>query len=202
MRNMEYFKEKNMKDNKIKLLTYLPICIVINIVGAFIAVQFKLPIYLDTIGTFMASFLFGPLYGAIAGGLTSLINGISFDPASLYFTPVQIIVGFSAGMLYKHGMFNGVKKIPATIIVTVLGSIVSSAIAAFVFNGVTSSGSAYIVAVLKNMGVDVFKAVFSTQIFTDIIDKAVAVFVVSVVLKSLPESLKPKINKKYNVMRG
>ena len=42
------------------------------------------------------------------------------------------------------------------------------------------------------MGVDVFKAVFSTQIFTDIIDKAVAVFVVTVVLKALPESLKPQ----------
>ena len=181
-----------MKDNKIKLITYLPVCIVINIVGAFLALQFKLPIYLDTIGTFMASFLFGPLYGAIAGGLTSLVNGISFDPPSLYFMPVQIIVGFSAGMMYKHGMFKGVKIVPATIIVTVLGSIFSSAIAAFVFNGVTSSGSAYIVAVLKNMGVDVFKAVFSTQIFTDIIDKAVAVFVVTVVLKALPESLKPQ----------
>ena len=51
---LKKWKHRN-KDNTNKLITYLPLCIVISIVGAFLALQFKLPIYLDTIGTFIGT---------------------------------------------------------------------------------------------------------------------------------------------------
>ena len=167
-----------MKNRKIKIITYIPICAAINIAGAFIASTLKLPVYLDTIGTFLSSFLFGPVYGAVCGAITSLVNGIT----SLYFMPVQIVIGLSAGILYNKNMFKGRKIILSTIIVTLIGSVISSAIAAYVFSGVTSSGSSYIVAVMKNMGIGVFKSVFSTQIITDMIDKFIAVFVVLTIM--------------------
>ena len=37
--------------------------IVLNIVGAFIALNLRLPVYLDSIGTVLSGALLGPVYG-------------------------------------------------------------------------------------------------------------------------------------------
>lgn len=55
---------------------------------------------------------------------------------------------------------------------------------------VTSSGSSIIVAVLKNSGVNIVTSVFSTQIFTDLLDKGISFFVVFTILKAMPNRLK------------
>ena len=48
-----------MKRNNTKKLVLISLCIGINVIGALIAVTLKLPIFLDTIGTFLIAFLFG-----------------------------------------------------------------------------------------------------------------------------------------------
>lgn len=58
--------------------------IVLNIVGAFIALNLRLPIYLDSVGTVLSGALLGPVYGVATGVLGSLISGITFDIYSLY----------------------------------------------------------------------------------------------------------------------
>ena len=46
-----------MKRNNTKKLVLISLCIGINVIGALIAVTLKLPIFLDTIGTFLIAFL-------------------------------------------------------------------------------------------------------------------------------------------------
>ena len=58
-----------MRNNNIFKITFMSIAIVINILGGFIAIALKLPIFIDTIGTFLIAFLFGPISGAITGGV-------------------------------------------------------------------------------------------------------------------------------------
>ena len=69
----------------------IAIGIVINIVGAFLALNLRLPVYLDSIGTVLVSGLLGPVYGMVTGVLGSLISGITFDIYSLYYAPVQLL---------------------------------------------------------------------------------------------------------------
>ena len=181
-----------MKKNNTFKIIMMSLCVVFNILGSFLAVALKLPIYIDTIGTFLAAFLFGPIGGMLTGGATSIIAGISFDPMSLYFIPVQLVIGCFAGVFYKKNLFAG-KFIPVgVILVTVISSIVASVIAAFVFGGITSSGSSIIVMYLKEAGVNLVTSVFSTQILTDILDKSVAVMLVLGILKTIPASIKEK----------
>ena len=71
-----------MKKTNTFKITIMSIAVVINIVGAFIATALKLPIFIDTIGTFLSAFLFGPVGGMLTGVVTSLINGLTFDPYS------------------------------------------------------------------------------------------------------------------------
>ena len=56
-----------------KKLTVVQVCFialsaVINIIGGNLALVLRLPIYLDSIGTFLASALLGPVGGVLAGG--------------------------------------------------------------------------------------------------------------------------------------
>lgn len=173
-----------------KKIIFMGLAIAINLVGGFIALTLKLPIYIDTIGTILVSILFGPISGAMVGGLSSIFNAVTFDPISFYFMPVQIIVGLSTGMFFKEQKFKGVKSIISIIVVTVLGSAAAAVIASFVFEGVTSSGSSILVAILKNSGMSIITSVFSTQIFTDLLDKAVSFGVVFTIIKMLPVNVK------------
>ena len=182
-----------MNNKKTLKIIVMAFAVVINIVGAFIAATCKLPIFLDTIGTFLSAFLFGPAGGILTGLATSLINGLTFDPYSLYFMPVQLIIGFTAGMCYKKGLFRGRYLFLGIITVTIMGSIVSSFISAYVFGGITSSGSSFIVMYLKESGINIVTSVFSTQIIFDLIDKAIAVVLVLASIKNIPVSVKMHI---------
>ena len=44
-------------------ITFTAICIALNYVGANIALFLKLPVYLDTFGTILASLILGPIWG-------------------------------------------------------------------------------------------------------------------------------------------
>lgn len=173
-----------------KKIIFMGLAIAINLVGGFLALTLKLPIYIDTIGTILVSILFGPISGAMVGGLSSIFNAVTFDPISFYFMPVQIIVGLSTGILFKKQKFKGVKSVLSIILVTILGSAAAAVIASFVFEGVTSSGSSILVAILKNSGVSIITSVFSTQIFTDLLDKAISFGVVFTIIRMLPVNIK------------
>lgn len=193
-----------MKNFRTKGLIFMALAIVINIVGGYIALNLKLPVYLDTIGTIFISILLGPIPGAIVGGLTSIVNGMAFDPTSFYFIPVQLILGITTGCLFKINIIrkttktiNSVKSILLLVItivfITVLASAVAAFIAAYVFDGVTSSGSSILVALLKHSGASAIKSVFSVQIFTDLLDKAIAFFVAISMINIMPRDIKANL---------
>ncbi len=179
-----------MKKTNTFKITIMSIAVVLNIIGAFIAVALKLPIFIDTIGTFLSAFLFGPIGGMLTGIVTSLINGLTFDPYSLYFIPVQVIIGLIAGICYKKNLFKGKFLILGIIITTVMGSLMASLISAFVFGGITSSGTSFIVMYLKGAGVNIVASIFSTQILFDLLDKSITVLLVLTILKSVPKNIK------------
>lgn len=167
----------------------------LNIVGAFIALTLRLPIYLDSIGTIMVSFLMGPSYGIITGVFGSLVSGITFDVYSIYFAPVQIFTGFLCGVLFNKGFMKGFKMVFGVLIVSVFSSLVGAIICAYIFGGITSSGSSYIVAILSNIGVNKVLSVFIVQFLTDYADKFVTVSLILVVINAMPFSIKQKLKR-------
>ena len=186
-----------MRNNNTLKISLIGMGIALNTIGAFIALSLRLPIYLDTIGTIMVGFTLGPLWGAITGVLASIISGVTSDIYALYFAPVQILVGFFAGWMYKKGWMKGLAKtLLATFGMTIVTSLVGSCIAAYLFGGVTSSGSSYIVVTLMNLGFHPVASVFVVQFFTDYIDKLAACLGILVVLNRMPGDLKAKLGMK------
>jgi len=167
--------------------------IVLNIVGAFIALNLRLPVYLDSIGTVLSGALLGPVYGVATGVLGSFISGITFDIYSLYYAPVQILTGLMAGWMFRTKWLRGYRLPIGGLALSLPTSIASAAITAFLFGGITSSGSSYLVVLMSKLGMNLTLSCFLVQVLTDYADKLIAVLLVAAVLKVLTREMKMKI---------
>lgn len=181
------------KSTNVRNITIVGLGVALNIVGAFIALNLRLPIYMDSIGTIFIACLLGPRYAVLTGVCGSIVSGMTFDPYSLYFAPVQISTGLLAGIMYNKGFLKGIKTPLGVLIFTIPTSIISACIAAFLFGGITSSGSSYIVQILKAIGMSDVFSVFITQVFTDYIDKFIGVALVALGVNALPKSVKSQM---------
>ena len=191
----------NKKIN-IRNLTLVSMAIALNVIGALVALGLRLPIYLDSIGTILIACLIGPKYAVMTGVCGSLVSGITFDPYSIYFAPVQISTGLLAGIMYNKGFLKGKKTPLGVFIFTLPTSIISACIAAFLFGGVTSSGSSYIVQILSHFNVPMVVGVFATQVVTDYADKFIAVIIVALVVSAMPKNYKLSFNQRMNRQNG
>ena len=171
----------------------IAIGIVINIVGAFLALNLRLPVYLDSIGTVLVSGLLGPVYGMVTGVLGSLISGITFDIYSLYYAPVQLFTGLMAGLVFRTVWLKGWRLPIGSLAVSLPTSVVSAMITAFLFGGITSSGSSYLVVLMNNLGMNLTLSCFPVQVLTDYGDKLIAVILVTATLRSMTPEMKLKI---------
>lgn len=170
--------------------------IVLNVVGAFIALNLRLPIYVDSIGTILSASLYGPVYGIVTGVFGSLVSGITFDIYSIYFAPVQICTGLMAGLLFRTKWLKKGRVFLGAFVLSLPTSIGSAIVNAFVFGGITSSGSSYVVQILTKTGMDLTLSCFLVQVLTDYIDKLVAVLLITAVLAALTPDMRERLKGK------
>lgn len=166
-----------------KIQTVMTIGIVLNVVGAFIAMTLSIPFYMDSIGTILVAGLLGPKYAMITGVLGSIASGLTFDIFSLYYAPVQLTTGFFAGLLYQTKWLKGKRMPLGSILVGVPTSLLSAVITANLFNGITSGSSSMLVVLLHNSGLNLVLSVLLVQVFTDYTDKLLAVYFTRLVIK-------------------
>lgn len=107
-----------------------------------------------------------------------------FDIYSFYFSPAQIILGALSGLIPRLKSGSVKEKILLNFIVATPIAIVSAIITAKIFGTVTSSGSSYLVQILRAFGTNDVLAVFIIQFITDYFDKLFAILLVSRVVNS------------------
>jgi energy-coupling factor transport system substrate-specific component len=196
-------------DFSLLAILIIPIAVAVNFVGGQWALLLKLPLYLDTIGTIFASMLCGPWVGALAGGLTNIINGIA-SPVNFAFIPVNVIVGLVTGFLARGNMFSVWWKWLISIILMTLASIISAApIVVFMFGGVTGGGTSLIAATLMATGTNIWLAVIGSDGVFTVIDRSISYFISWFVIKVIPNKTLIKfgcggnyIKKKTNAVKS
>ncbi|MGN0324390.1 MAG: ECF transporter S component [Oliverpabstia sp.] len=170
----------------------IALAICINLVGGQIALFLKIPIYLDSIGTVFIAAVFGPLYGMIPNVVSGLLMGMTVDIYSLYYAPVGIILGLVTGLVYKKYHPKKWWILLAAVVITIPSTIVSSCITAFLFGGITSSGSSIIVQLLSRTPLGMVGSCFVVQFVTDYIDRVICLYVVAVLIKTLQKTMREK----------
>lgn len=169
----------------INMLCVMAFAIALNVIGGQIALLMHLPIYLDSMGTIMTAILYGPFYGILPPLAYGLVMGSTIDIYSLYYMPVGIILGFVTGLVSRRMRLDRAWFIPAAVLITIPGTIVSSVITAFLFGGITSSGSTIIVQFLNKAGLGLTASVFIVQVLTDFADRLLSLVIVSFLLRRL-----------------
>ena len=176
--------EKMRKTSAYKIcLIAFAICI--NLIGGQIALFLKLPIYLDSIGTVFIAAVLGPFYGMIPNVISGILMGMTVDIYSLYYAPVGIILGLVTGLVYKKYQPKKWWILLAAVVITLPSTIVSSCITAFLFGGITSSGSSLIVQLLSKTPLGMVGSCFVVQFLTDYLDRVICLYVVAVLTKTL-----------------
>ena len=101
-------KQKN--SISIIVISLIPICLAINVVGGNLASALKIPLYVDSIGTILIGMLCGPAIGCLTGALTGVVSGI-FSPIMFAYIPVTAIYGLAAGFKKKKKMMTSIPKL-------------------------------------------------------------------------------------------
>jgi len=170
----------------------IPAAVGINFLGKLFASVLKLPLWVDAIGTVLASMLAGPVVGAIVGIVNNVVYGFTTDPVSFVYAITQAVIGIAAGiMAYKGWISNIGKAIVLGLVVGILAAIVSTPLNIMFWEGTTGNvwGDALFATMLaKDM--PLWLASFADSIVVDVPDKIVTVLLSFLIFKGLPKNVK------------
>lgn len=168
-------------------LLLIPIAVAVNFVGGQVAVLLKIPLYLDTIGTIMVGMLCGPWVGGLAGLITNLVLGIA-EPTFIPFAIVNVVVGVVTGLCARWDGFSVWWKWIISMVLMSLASIISAApIVVLLYGGITASGTSLITATLMATGMNIWRAVISTELVFTISDRIISYIITYLIIRVIPD---------------
>lgn len=173
-------------------LSFAALGVCLNILGSFLVMVTRLPVYGDTLGTIFVGVFCGPLYAVPCALVSSLLNA-SYDPFAIPFIPNGLVVALFASLL-RHPRVARLPLVVKAFIVGLPASIVSASVSAFVFGGITSASSSYIVQLLHGVfQLPLVVSVFLVQVFTDYADKFLILAIVTLIIRRIPTRIKEKV---------
>lgn len=177
------------------VLTVSALAVVLNVVGGTLVGLLSLPfLFLDTIGTFLVSALFGIRWGILVGVVSNLVLGVTSGPSNIPFALVQVVIAIIVGFIANRWGYT-IKTAPiAGIIVAVVAPLVGTFIAIAVFGGLTGGAIDVLVLWLEQSGQDAFGAAFWPRLGSNLVDKILTALVTLAIIKAIPATLvKPRV---------
>ena len=173
------------------VLVLIPVAVGINYVGKLFAQLLKLPLWLDSIGTVIASMLSGPIVGAISGAINNIIYGLTMDPISFVYALTSVAIGLTVGIMAYKGRINNLwRAVVVGLVVALVAAVVSTPLNVIFWGGQTGNvwGDA-LYAYLIAHGVPVWLSSFLDELVVDLPDKVATVIIAFLIFASLPKRL-------------
>ena len=170
-----------------RLVSMIPVALVLNIVVGQIIGSVGIPLYLDSTGTVLVAALAGPWAGIATGVLSSLVWS-AFNPSVLPFAATSAAVGGLAGVAIKYGALKNIATVLLSgAVIGIVVGMLAAPVAAFVYGGTAGVGTGAVVLLLREMGHSLLQSVTLQSFISDPLDKALVMLLVWLVLKSLPK---------------
>ncbi len=176
------------KRNLITALMCL-IGIFLNLFFGTIAEKSGAPLYLDTVGTIVASIIGGILPGVIVGFSTNIFKSLS-DTSALYYGVLNVLISVTASYFAKKGFFKKpLKIITAIIVFALIGGGIGSFIPIYLDDVPNDSG--ILQSMLYDTGIMRERtSLIISNILIDLLDKTISVIIALIILRIIPGSLK------------
>ena len=170
-----------------RLVSMIPVALVLNIVVGQIIGSVGIPLYLDSTGTVLVAALAGPWAGIATGVLSSLVWS-AFTPSVWPFAATSAAVGGLAGVAIKYGALKNIATVLLSgAVIGIVVGMLAAPVAAFVYGGTAGVGTGAVVLLLREMGHSLLQSVTLQSFISDPLDKALVMLLVWLVLKSLPK---------------
>lgn len=182
-------------NNKSRVITFCGLAIAVNIVLGIATSAFKLPLYLDTLGTVITAALMGPMPGAIVGALTNIITGFMYSVRDIPFLLVNVAVALIVGFVSRKFKFTYLTAFITGLVLSVVCPLIGTPIGIAIYGGLTGTASDVIVMWLRSSGSSIFAASFIAKIGNNLIDKVGTCLFAVLIIKYLPFSMKNSLKK-------
>ena len=167
--------------------------ILINFILPRSAARLGLPLYLDNVGTLLAAVLGGYLPGIFVGYLNNIIN-MQGNPGNAYYVVLSTMIAATGTYLGQKGFFKKFWKALLTIpIFAFIGGVLGSILTYLLYGYGMGEGisAPFAKSLLESGTLNVFWAQMTSDVAIDIVDKGITVILVFIILKLIPEKLKP-----------
>jgi len=183
-------------------LIVIALCAALNFSIGNIVYLIKLPVYLDSIGTILCALLLASdrrtafVCAWLAATLSTIVS-VLINPFIPWFALTDVAIALVSAFVTSAGVatfrarpmhaaaFAG-KVMLYGVLTGVVAAIVSALIVAYLFGGVTGSGSAVIVAFYLNLGFTVETASLLSGLTAEPIDKTLQVLFAALLCRATP----------------
>jgi energy-coupling factor transport system substrate-specific component len=184
-------------------LIVIALCAALNFSLGSIVYLIKLPIYLDSIGTILCALLLAPsraagfVCAALAALIGVMLTGLLVNPFLPWFAATAVAIAAVSAFLTATGAATfrarpmpivafAVRVILYGIATGIVAAIVSAPVVAYLFGGVTGSGSAFIVALFLKAGQQVLSAALYSGLAADPVDKTLQALFAALLYRATP----------------
>jgi energy-coupling factor transport system substrate-specific component len=181
----------------------IALCAALNFAVGSIVYLTKLPIYLDSIGTILCAMLIYPdrmaafVCSFVAAMISTVITTLFINPFLIWFTATEVAIALIAAFAIAPGetLFQerplpivkfAIRVILSGILLGLVSAIVSAPVVAYVFGGVTGSGSAFLVALFLKTGEHLMSAVLRSGFTAEPVDKSLQVLFAALLFRATP----------------
>jgi energy-coupling factor transport system substrate-specific component len=181
----------------------IALCAALNFAVGAIVYLIKLPIYMDSVGTILCAMLIFPdrwaafVCALIAGLAGVAVIGLLVNPFLPWFSLTVVAIALVSAFLTASGgdvyrarplrPFAFILRVVIFGVVTgIIAAVVSAPVVAYLFGGVTGSGSAFLVAFFLKTGQQLMNAVLMSGLTADPIDKTLQVLVAALLFRATP----------------
>ena len=184
-------------------LIVIALCAALNFSIGTIVYLIKLPIYLDSIGTILCALLLASDRAAafvcawLASLLSLIVSALVINPFIPWFAGTDVAIALVSAVLTTRGAstFRARPVRPAAfagqvllcgVVTGLAAAVVSAPVVAYLFGGVTGSGSALVVAVFLQAGQQLLGASLSSGLIIEPIDKSLQVLLAALLYRATP----------------
>lgn len=146
------------------------VCILLNLIPAWLVKILGLPLWMDTIGTILAAIIGGYLPGIFVGFVTNLLKGFT-DTTSIYYAALNVLISVAATYLAGRGWL---KRVWSAVLFAICLALIGGGLGGilpWLLNGFPTYGF------INDLGIDA-------------LDKLISVAIVFVILRFIPDRLK------------
>ena len=172
----------------------VPLAAALNLVGGYIITTFRLPIFLDMMGTCVVAFTVGPWWGAITGIITNIGESLIISPIYLPFGVTNVAGAIAWGYGARVGLGKNFPRLLGLgVWVAIQSSLISVPIIVFVFGGATGVPNDMITAALLAAGGSLFGSAMISNLIASLSDKIISTFIAVAIVAALPAVMRSKV---------